>query len=175
MNQRAFWTAAALLLVAGQAMAQEPAPRDWGEHGMGPMTWILEHRAELQLSDEQAARLEAIGTSLRERATPLRERMREAMRDLPVPRPRAGRAPRGERRAPRAMTPEQREAMRERARELRPVRAELRELQREAREQARAVLTADQQQKLRELMETRRGELRPRGGEARRGGAVGAA
>lgn len=179
MNQRAFWMAAALLAAAGQVTAQEPAPRDWGEHAMSPMTYILEHRAELELSDQQVARLEAIGTSLRARTTPLRERMREAMGDLPVPRPRAergprgARAPRGDRVAPRPMTPQQREAMRERARELRPVREEIRALRREAREEARAVLTAEQQEKLRDLIRARRGELRRPGGEprpARRGG-----
>lgn len=170
MRERAWVMAAALLLAAAPALAQEPAPRDRGEHGRVPLGAILEHRAELGLTDEQVGRLAAIGVDLRARTAPLRERMRAAMADMPVPRPRAGRgargarAPRGERVAPRPMMPEQRAAMRERARELRPVREEIRAIQLEAREQARAVLTEDQQRRLRELVQARRGELRRRGG-----------
>jgi Spy/CpxP family protein refolding chaperone len=168
MKKRGMLMAAALLLAAGPALAQAPAPRDWGEHAMSPMTMILEHRAELELTDDQVARLEAIGTQLRERTAPLRERMREAMADMPVPGAHAEHGARSEgapreRRAPRAMTPEQREAIHSRMTELRPVREEIRAIRLQARDDARAVLTADQQQKLRELMQAHRGHRGPRG------------
>lgn len=169
-----------LALPAG-ASAQTPPERGRaGEHGrMGhparigmpggdPAAHILALREELGLTAPQATQIEQIQARLREQNAPLVEQLSAAREQL--------RAQRAE------MTPEEREAMRERMRaarqnpagetrqrparahqaipeELRPVLEQLQTNTQSAVEQIRAVLTDEQQQKLREL----RGRRAPRG------------
>ena len=114
---------------------------------------LLEHRAELGLSAEQVARLEAIAAELRTRNQPLLERLRAA---------RDGRRPRD-------LTPEQRQALRDSLERHRPLVRELRGNLRDALRQAQEVLTPEQREKARELMRARRAEARrdhPRGRHA---------
>lgn len=177
MRHRGLWLAAVGLLAPVAVAAQEPAQRGEAVQAITPVTAILEHRAELGLTADQIARLEAVDRRLRERIAPVREQMREARGEMPRPGARGERGARGQRvpRAPRPMSPEQRAAARERMdaararmQEMRPELEELRESRREAMDEVREVLTEEQQGRLRELMRERRPAPRRPGGEERR-------
>lgn len=101
-----------------------------------PLARIVAMRAELGLSDDQVARLKAIQSDLQTKNKPLVDQIRTALgADEAIGK------------ALRALTPEQRRAKRE---ELAPVLRTLRANTRAAMKEARGVLTADQQAKLRE-------------------------
>ncbi len=180
----AMTAAAALAVVAAPAMAQ--VGREVGERpaiqgrgmmgGVGaraqePGTLLLERRAELGLSQEQVQRIEAIQARVRQENEPRLEQLSTAMEEL------------GDRDF-RAMTVEERQQLRrqvqEHMRQLEPVRRAIRETNRAAGEEIHGLLTAEQQQKLRELrlqrvreLQVRRGDRRPgawqRSGPYRRG------
>ena len=155
----------ALMLLAIPALAQgggTVAPRQG--HGMmrggpgamerNPAAVILEHRAALELTDEQASRIEAIRARIAEENGPRWEQLRAAFGDVD----------------PRELSAEERQAHRERMRELAPLRDEIRATNRAAGAEIHEILTDDQEAKLRPIMhEGRRGRMQPRGGRGPRG------
>ena len=124
-----------------------------------PATVVLEHRAELELTDQQVQALETIQARIDEENGPRWAQLKEAFGDAD----------------PAEMTVEDRQALRDRMQELAPVRAEIRQTNRTLMDSFHEMLTDDQETTLRGIM--RRGpDARPgRGMRARRpGGAMGA-
>lgn len=143
---------AALGLAAAPAVAQAgPGGRGGMGRGMAaggpaamarnPVEVLLDHGADLALTDEQATRLEAIRDHVAQENGPRWEQLRSAFGD----------------KAPADMTVEERQELRERMRALDPVRSEIRETNRKAMDDARAVLTPEQAEKLPGLMHRGRG------------------
>jgi Spy/CpxP family protein refolding chaperone len=108
-----------------------------------PLEALIAHRQELELTDGQVAKLEAIRAEFRKRNQPLMEKLRAAG---------VGAGDRAAR-----PTPEQREA-------LRPTMEQLRENAQEAMKEVRGVLTKEQQARLRSQLREQRGERSPRRG-----------
>lgn len=107
---------------------------------------LLRYRTELQLTDAQIARLQAITQRLEAQNQPLLQRLRDA--GIPV---------RPERRARvREMTPAQRQELRRKLEANRPTLQQLRQNMHGAMREAREVLTLEQQQRMRELMREHR-------------------
>jgi protein CpxP len=174
--------------------AQTPeAPAHRGPHagmmhrgpGHGPgLGALLRNRAELELTAEQVARLEAIQRDLHARNEPLRQQMaalmpehaRRMQRMEPGERPRMTDEQRRQMREQRSermqqhrrMTDEQRQQMRARMEQARPVMEQMRANAQAAMEQARAVLTEEQRAKARESIREHRTEARERMREHRR-------
>lgn len=156
----------ALLVAPAPVLAQSPAPQGARaeQHGGRAAGFLLRHRAELGLSDEQVAHMNAIAARLQEQNRPLVERLRAA--GLPM-RPQ-------ERTRLREMTPEQRRELRSKFEEHRPTLQQLRANTRAAVDEARAILTPEQQERARALMRDRKGEHREKrrhGDRRRRPGA----
>lgn len=163
---KATGVAALVLLLAAPAVAQgRPGGRgpamgrgmmQGGPEGMirNPVTVVLDHQDELQLTDEQVSTLEGLKAQIEEQNGPRWEQLRAAFGDAD----------------PREMTVEQRQALRAKMQELAPVRDSIREANRAVGEQIHALLTAEQQDALRGIM--RRGPMAPGG---RPGPAMGAA
>jgi Spy/CpxP family protein refolding chaperone len=153
---------------AGPLQAQHPgATRGGGaevarpqEPGIG---FLLKHRADLELADQQITRLEQITERLKAENEPLQQRLREA--GIPVGRDRHA--------AIQAMTPEQRRVLRERLGVERPTLLEMRRNADRAMRQARGVLTPAQRERLRELSREHAEEIRGRHGRGG-GGPTGA-
>lgn len=124
----------------------------------GPVDALLKYRTELGLTTDQTARLTAIGQRLEAQNRPLLEQLRAAG---------FGEMPERNRRV-RDLTPAQRDQLRERMQAARPTFQQLRENNKGAREQVRAVLTPQQQDRIRSLMKERRDEMRSKRGEQRR-------
>jgi Spy/CpxP family protein refolding chaperone len=142
---------------------QEAAVRGPGQPaGVGRL--LERHRAELDLTADQVAQLQAIRSGLQQRNAPLVEQLRASG----AWQERADAARRGERARPGARARGGAEARRgEQARgarrlpeELRPVAQQLRQNNRAAMQEARAVLTDEQTTRLRELAQQRRAEAR---------------
>mgnify|MGYP000053028929 CR=1 FL=1 len=131
------------LALAPAVVAAQDQPRGPGgamqRLRRNPVAAILERRADLQLTNEQVAKLEAIRKKLDEQNAPLLAKLDEARGNAP-----GGGAPASD---------EQREAMRQRMAELRPVLQQVRENNRKAIEEASAVLTPEQRQKVRGILE----------------------
>lgn len=144
----AMLAAAPAPLLAQQQSAPQPrseaAPR---QHAMQrpALGFLLRHRAELELTDRQINRLEEIVQRLEQQNQPLLQQLREA--GIPVRRER--------REGVKQMTPEQRRELRQRMEAQRPTLMQLRENATAAMEEARGVLSAEQQEKLREIMRQR--------------------
>lgn len=162
---------AALALIAGPLAAQGGGRGQGPAMGRGmmqggpeamlrnPATVVLEHRAELELTDQQAEALETIQARIEEENGPRWAQLKEAFGDAD----------------PAEMTVQERQALRDRMQELAPVRAEIRQTNRTLMASFHEMLTDDQEAMLRGIM--RRGpEGRPgRGMRAHRpGGAMGA-
>ncbi|MBX6366128.1 MAG: Spy/CpxP family protein refolding chaperone [Gemmatimonadetes bacterium] len=133
----------ALGLLALPAAVSAQRPGGPGGRGMmmmrgDPVAMILEHKADLGLTDEQVTKLQDVQKRLEEQNKPLREQMQKEMNGASF----------------RDLTDEQRE-------KLRPVFEGLRENSRKAMDEAREILTPEQRDKMRDLMPMRRG---PRGG-----------
>jgi hypothetical protein len=192
MKHTARWLVAVALAaapLATQAQQGQPAPdaRQEGRRARverahrdrqpdRPFELLRRHRAELQLTDDQVARLEGIARRLEERNAPLRARLRESRQRMV-----AERRAMLERLAPEARRDSMR-SMREAARArrvpeaLRAPMEQMRAHQRAAMEEAQQVLTAEQKERaralVREHMRERRGEdgrrpRRRRAGDAR--------
>lgn len=142
-----------------------------GEQPGRPFELLRRHRAELQLTDEQVTRLEAIARRLEERNAPLRAQLRGARERMVA-----------ERRATlERLSPEQRRDSVRRMREnvrlrgvpeaLRAPMEQMRTNQRAAMEEAQQVLTEQQKERARALvnqhMRERREQVRERRGEDR--------
>lgn len=155
-------------VVVGLALVAAPlaAQAGQGRAGMGrgmaaggpaamarnPVAVLLDHRADLGLTEDQVGRLESLSQRVAAENGPRWEQLRAAFGDE----------------APADMTAEERARLRERMRALDPVRAEVRETNRAAMDEARSVLTADQLEKLPTIM--RRGPRHGERGAARPGG-----
>jgi hypothetical protein len=170
-------TPAAVLAQAAPHGAQahpEGSARAYGQTGL--IHALTRMQAELGLTTDQVARLEAIAHGLHERNAPLlaqlrasdawpqREQMRQRMGGMTPEQREQMRQRMG------GMTPEQREQMRQRMggaqrgmtfgpraapAELQPVLRQIRENSRAALEEARAVLTPEQQEQVRSLARQR--------------------
>lgn len=134
----------------GTPPAREQAVRD---RNPAPFAVVLRHHAEMGLSAEQVRRLEVIGERLQAQNRPLGEQLRAS--GAWQGRGGEARALSGERR--RGVRPEGARAQRRIPEELRPVVEQMRSNRRTAMQEARAVLTAEQQSRLRELVQQRRG------------------
>lgn len=152
--------AALLAAVAAVPAAAQPGghPPFAEERERRPFDVLLRHRAELQLSDGQVRRIEAIGRQLEERNAPLRERLVQQHRRW-----------REERRAQlERMTPRQRREELRRIREhpgeppvpeaLRPTVHQMRVNISDAMHQAQGVLTPEQRVRAQDIL---RRQLRP--------------
>ncbi len=114
-----------------------------GGAGRGLLGRIVAKSAELGLTADQVAKLTAIGEQLQAKNAALQEQLKAILGDRP------------ERGAMRELSAEEREALRAKMEQARPILEQLRENSRAAFEEARAILTAEQQAKIRE--HTRRG------------------
>jgi hypothetical protein len=138
--------AAAAPLVAQESRPQ-PQPRPDAEQRVQspqrlPIGFLLRHRAEIGLSDQQITRLEGIAALLEQQNKPLLDQLRSA--GIPI---------RPERRdGVRQMTEEERRQLRVRLEEHRPTLLQMRENMSAAMTEVRSVLTREQQQRVRELM-----------------------
>lgn len=193
--RRIIFAALAVALVGAPTVAlaqsteQEVSDRPERRVRMHPGASILQAREALGLTDEQVARIEAIGARLAEQNRPIVEELRaergerarewRERRAALSPEERAQRRARmtPEQRAERRarMTPEQRAERRERMRERReamePRLRQLRENTRAAMTEMHEVLSEKQRARLQELREERRAEMREmmeRRGEMRR-------
>ena len=159
-NWRIGGLAAALVLLAAPLAAQGrgqgpgmPGMRGGGPGAMerNPAALVLDHRAELDLTDEQVSRLEVIRERVAGENGPRWEQLREAFGDV----------------APQELSVEERQALRDRMRELRPLRQEIRATNRAAGQEIHEILTVEQSTALRTIMHAdRRSGMRPmhRGG-----------
>ncbi|HET9982820.1 MAG TPA: Spy/CpxP family protein refolding chaperone [Longimicrobiales bacterium] len=131
-------------LMALPAAVSAQGPGGPGGRGMmmrgNPVAMILEHKADLSLTDQQVTKLQDIQKKLEEKNKPLREQMQKETNGASF----------------RDLTDEQRE-------KLRPVFEDLRENSRKAMDEVREVLTPEQQKKMRDLMPMRRGPRGERG------------
>lgn len=157
--------AAALLAAPAPALlAQQPGTppaaeqQKQGRQGPrpSPVAALLEHRAELKLTAQQVARLEAIQRDLEQKNEPFR-------RQLEAARPQRGERPDG------PPSEEERAAMRARREQLRPQMEQVRANHRAAMEQVRSVLTEEQRETARQYLRGHRGERGPRGGRGEGG------
>lgn len=146
---------ALLLALPAPVLAQRtdaPAPGDHAarmqHRGRAPFALFLEHRAELGLTDAQVARLEEISRRLHERNEPHVQRLREA--GLPTRLE--------DRRSLRELSVEERQQLRQRVEAMKPTLQEMRKNRRDAAREAKAVLSEEQQARVRELLKARRGE-----------------
>lgn len=197
------FAALAVAPLAAEAQVRPGAQHQQGERPLAPFALILEERAQLGLTAEQVARIEAIQQRLQAQNAPLleqlrasgawegmrgtvmrpeqRERMRQQMQErqrnlTPEQREQMRRQMRERMQdRQRALRPEQREEMRQRMQErrqapegtarggrqitaeLRPVLQQVRANQQAARQEVMSVLTSEQQARLRELAQARRG------------------
>jgi hypothetical protein len=177
--------AAAPAVVEAQArsapQAQEQATRSWGQRV--PLERLQQLRAELNLSDDQVVRLQAVGERLRQQNAPLVEQLRASgawQRERSQAGQRARMTPEQRQQLRQRwdnMSPDERDALRQRMQErrrgaqaagaargprqlpeeLRPTAQQIRANTRGAMQEARAVLTAEQQMRLREIVRERRG------------------
>ncbi len=175
--------AAAPISLEAQTPPPAPAPhaQDSAErrlNGAGPER-LLRLRDELRLTAEQVSRLETIRQRLQQQNAPLieqlrasgvwqergrltpeqREQMRQRMQNMPPEQREALRRQMQERRRSAEAGPR---AQRQIPEELRPVIQQLRENTRSALQEARSVLTAEQQTRLRQLVQQRRAPARER-------------
>jgi hypothetical protein len=168
----ALFTAVAAAPVALEAQTPRGTPgQEQAERRAAstPVTMFLQRQAELGLTTEQVARLQAIEQRVRAQNAPLYEQLRASDAWGPKAGEPRGRARTGERPSPspeqrearrqqmREMTPEQREAMRQQMREMTPE-------QREARRQQMREMTPEQREARRQQMR----EMTPEQREARR-------
>jgi hypothetical protein len=137
-----------MMAVAAPVAAQDarPAPPR-GETGHSarttvPIGFLLRHRAEIGLSDQQISRLEEIADRLERQNRPLREQLRAS--GIPMGPDR--------REVMSAMSDEQRKEVRERLEHHRPTLIQMRDNAKSALDEARGVLSREQVRRMRALM-----------------------
>jgi hypothetical protein len=141
------WLALALMVAPAPLAAQQSpdtapaAPHHWSR-GHGPVEKLLRHRAELNLSAAQVARLEEINQRMEERNRPLVRQLVEMRREW---------GPEF-RRSRREMTPEQREELHRRMKEARPLFERIHENNRAAMREVGEVLNEEQKVMVREMV-----------------------
>lgn len=116
-----------------------------------PGAMLLEHQAHIGLTDDQVRQIETIQARVEAANAPRIEQLRGVAQDM------------------RAMSVEERRQLRERMQELRGTREQIRQTNRAAGEEIHALLTPEQQARVRTLRRAQAGELRPRGPEGRDG------
>jgi Spy/CpxP family protein refolding chaperone len=151
-----------VLALPAPARAQDPA----GAHGPGPMRegpleWLLAAHAELELTEEQTARLQEVRLRLHTRNEPL-------IRRLMVLRTEWQRERMLQRRSGAARESPRLQQIRTRSDGLY---LQIQRHNRAAMGEVNRVLTPPQRQRVRELLEERRGRGGPGGGPMRRPGA----
>ncbi len=159
----------AALLLAAPLAAQQPSPpgeRPAEPRRFSPVSALLEHRAELELSDAQVAQLEAIEREGEARLRPLIERLQTMRESLPE-RSRMRRQGAEQRDAARerlrGMSEQQRDSLRERLRGMSEQMQQQREQRREQLQQRRSQwesLSEVERAELRTQMEARRELMR---------------
>ncbi|MDB4952329.1 MAG: hypothetical protein JWM27_4978 [Gemmatimonadetes bacterium] len=139
----------------GQRAGQRGGMRGARGGMQSPAARLVARREQLGLSADQVSRLQAVDQQLTQKNQPLADRLRAFRPDSATrQRMRGGQA-----------SEQERAAMRTRMEQARPLMQQLRENRRAAMQQARAVLTADQQTRLRDQARAGR---RHRGERARR-------
>lgn len=165
------------LMLPTAGVAQRGPLGPIGPRGVAPLEQWLELRDQLDLTDDQVARLEAIQSDLRaknaEHIADI-EALREELGLPEMPRGEArARRPRGEGAEGQARREPPSEEDREKMREFREgAREDMRAIAdnvREAMEAAREVLTEEQRDRMRELARARMQERRERGPRGERG------
>lgn len=143
------------MLLAAPVMlaAQQPAPQDTARP-RSPIAVMLAHKSDLDLKADQVSKLEAIQKKLDTAVSPLQKQL-EAWR--------ANRPSQSQPGAFLNMTEAQRQQFMAQRQKMRETAMELRALNRAAGAQAHAVLTPDQQTRMRQMM-MRRGRAGMRGG-----------
>jgi len=141
-----------LLAVPGVAAGQQLVAQDT-VRPRDPIAVMLAHRADLALKADQVSKLEGIQKKLSVAAAPLRKRLEGFRADRPA---QAG--------AFLDMTEVQRQQLMAKREEVRRAALELRQLNRAAGVQAHAVLTAEQQAKLHQMMRRQGGRAGMRAG-----------
>lgn len=151
---------AGALIAAPALQAQTPEAQPMRGHAGPGLAAMLRSHAELGLTAEQVARLEAIEAELRARNAPMREQLQalrpEGMRERHRERHERGARPQ--------VTEEQRREMRARMEQARPLMEQMRANMQAAMERARAVLTEEQRARLETRMREHRREHRREGG-----------
>lgn len=142
---------AALALIAAPLAAQGGAGRQGPAMGRGmmqggpeamarnPATVVLEHRAELNLTDDQVTNLEAIQDEIQKQNGPRWEQLKAAFGGDD----------------PAEMTVEQRQELRQKMQELAPVRDSIQQTNRTLMASFHETLTTEQQHTLQQLMSRR--------------------
>lgn len=139
--------ALALAVIAGapDAAAQaRHAPEAPGQGPPGPFELLVEHRAELGLTDRQVAEIEEIRVEVETANRPLVSRLVGMRREMAA------------RRAPREMSPRERAQFRSRIRVARPYMERIRANNEAAMLRVREVLSDEQRAALRRLVQQRR-------------------
>lgn len=164
-------TALLALLIPAAGVAQRGPRGPLGPRGVAPLERWIELKDELNLTEDQVVRLQAIGARLESDNAPHLERIEALREELGLPAFRRGEGPRGRRdegERPR-MSDEERQIMRafmDRARD--DMRA-VGDNSRHAMGEARDVLTDAQRETLRARMRSQRGERGERGMRGPRG------
>lgn len=142
------WLALALMAAPAPLAAQQTsqdtasaAPSHWSR-GHGPVEKLLRHRADLNLSEAQVARLEEINRRMEERNRPLVRQLVEMRRQW---------GPEF-RRSRHDMTPEQRAELSRRMEEARPLVEQIHENNRSAMREVGEVLNPEQKASVREML-----------------------
>jgi len=192
MKIRTFAVALALAGAPALLSAQQDAPRpraeqrqgaeghgrrggwDRGE-GQGREQALLRFRQQLGLTDAQVSRLQAIHQRLEQQNAPIVQRIDAARRQAGLPelrRPQAGqqqRAMRGQRggrgqgNARPQLTDQQRQAFQRFREQTRPLQEQIRQNRQSAMREAQSVLTEQQRQQVRQLIQEHRGQRGGRG------------
>jgi hypothetical protein len=153
-------------VVAGAAVAMMAAPlAAQGGQGQGPVRGrgmmaggpgvmarnpvavVLDHRDDLELTDEQVQTLETLRDHVQQENEPRWQQLQDAFGDAD----------------PRSMSVEERQAFRERMQALQPVREEIRASNRAAMDEVHELLTTEQETELRQIMRRRSGGVPGRG------------
>lgn len=122
-----------------------------------PVEMLLRRRAELELSDDQVARLQAIDQRMEERNRPHVQKLVAMRRALPAEL----------RGSHREMTDAQKAEFRERMKEARPLMEQIHESNRSAMREVGEVLTADQKSRVRTILHSKWGTRKDDGSHER--------
>jgi hypothetical protein len=140
---------------------QQEQHGQWGGQGRGergqrgmrsPVQALVEHRADLNLSDDQVGRLQQIDQDLQRRTEPLRQQLEQYR----------GQFQRGQD-GGQQPSEQDRDAMRQRMEQARPLFEQMRKANQDAMQRALSVLTPQQRETAKSLM-PQRGERGGRGG-----------
>lgn len=146
----------------GPAMGRGMRGGGPGAMARNPVAVVLDHRADLELTDDQVQKLETLREHVQQANEPRWQQLKEAFGDAD----------------PRSMSVEERQALRERMQALQPVREEIRAANREAMDEVHELLTDEQETQLHGIMRRAGGPhggagMRRRGAGPGQGGGAG--